>query len=355
MSFLTRISTSLALGGCRRAVRGGCVRRNPSRPRPALDMTTALTHPLPPSSRAGAAPAPDVEIVVPVFNEQLALEGSLRRLHGFLRPRFPFSLADRRRRQREHRRHAGDRPAASYELDRVEVIHLPEKGRGRALRVAWSDGRRARPRVHGRRPVHRPRRAAAAGRAAALRPQRSGHRHAAGAAARTSRGAAERELISRSYNRLLHVVLRARFSDAQCGFKADPRRVAPTACCPPCSTGLVLRHRVAGRGPAPRAADPRGPGRLGRGRRLTGRHRATALGDLRGVARLLLHRSRRASYVGLTSPPDACAMSCGLAHYPRRPRARRPRRAGRLRLTAARPARSSSACSGSRPSSTCGG
>src|SRR5256885_1449910 len=31
---------------------------------------------------------------------------------------------------------------------------------------------------------------------------------------------AKRELISRSYNRILHMVLRARFSDAQCGFKA---------------------------------------------------------------------------------------------------------------------------------------
>ena len=30
----------------------------------------------------------------------------------------------------------------------------------------------------------------------------------------------KRELISRGYNRLLHTVLRARFSDAQCGFKA---------------------------------------------------------------------------------------------------------------------------------------
>ena len=30
----------------------------------------------------------------------------------------------------------------------------------------------------------------------------------------------KREFISRTYNRLLHVVTRARFSDAQCGFKA---------------------------------------------------------------------------------------------------------------------------------------
>jgi hypothetical protein len=37
--------------------------------------------------------------------------------------------------------------------------------------------------------------------------------------ARVTRGP-KRELISRSYNHLLHVVLGARFSDAQCGFKA---------------------------------------------------------------------------------------------------------------------------------------
>src|SRR5205085_2616079 len=37
--------------------------------------------------------------------------------------------------------------------------------------------------------------------------------------ARVVRGA-RREVISRSYNAILHVALRARFSDAQCGFKA---------------------------------------------------------------------------------------------------------------------------------------
>jgi hypothetical protein len=33
----------------------------------------------------------------------------------------------------------------------------------------------------------------------------------------------KRELISRMYNRILHTVLRVRFSDAQCGFKAVRR------------------------------------------------------------------------------------------------------------------------------------
>ncbi len=40
--------------------------------------------------------------------------------------------------------------------------------------------------------------------------------------ARVVRGP-KRELISRAYNRLLHAALRARFSDAQCGFKAVRR------------------------------------------------------------------------------------------------------------------------------------
>ena len=40
--------------------------------------------------------------------------------------------------------------------------------------------------------------------------------------ARVVRGP-KREIISRGYNRLLHATLRARFSDAQCGFKAVRR------------------------------------------------------------------------------------------------------------------------------------
>jgi putative flippase GtrA len=55
-------------------------------------------------------------------------------------------------------------------------------------------------------------------------PLMSGHSDVA-IGSRLARGARvvrgpKRELISRSYNRLLHATLRARFSDAQCGFKA---------------------------------------------------------------------------------------------------------------------------------------
>ena len=52
--------------------------------------------------------------------------------------------------------------------------------------------------------------------------------------ARVVRGP-KRELISRSYNRLLRTVLRARFSDAQCGFKAVTA-TRPGACSPTSAT-----------------------------------------------------------------------------------------------------------------------
>jgi glycosyltransferase involved in cell wall biosynthesis len=162
---------------------------------------------------------PDVAIVVPVYNERLALEGSVRRLHGFLASTFPFSwriviadnasvdgtLAEARR--------------LTYELDRLEVMHLDAKGRGRALRAAWSsiDARvlaymdvDLSTDLNALLPL--------------VAPLLSGHSDLA-IGTRLTDGARvqrslKREVISRSYNRLLRVLLRARFSDAQCGFKA---------------------------------------------------------------------------------------------------------------------------------------
>jgi glycosyltransferase involved in cell wall biosynthesis len=162
---------------------------------------------------------PDVEIVIPVYNERLALEGSIRRLHGFLAATFPFSwrivIADNA---------SSDDTLAiarrlSYELRGVEVIHLPAKGRGRALRAAWS--------ASGAQVLCYMDVDLSTDLAALLplvAPLLSGHSEVA-IGTRLARGAhvercRRRELISRAYNRLVRLALRARFSDAQCGFKA---------------------------------------------------------------------------------------------------------------------------------------
>jgi glycosyltransferase involved in cell wall biosynthesis len=179
-----------------------------------------------PTAQSLAPPVstPLVEVVVPVYNEQAILPLSIRRLHAFLARDFPFAsritIADNA---------SGDRTLEIAErlaiaLDGVRVIHIDAKGRGRALRTAWSasdadvvaymdvdlstDLRALLP---------------------LIAPLLSGHSELA-IGSRLARGARvvrgrKRELISRSYNRLLHATLRSRFSDAQCGFKAGRRDV----------------------------------------------------------------------------------------------------------------------------------
>src|SRR4051812_46146169 len=79
----------------------------------------------------------DVEIVVPVYNEERTLAASIERLHAFVSREFPFSwqivIADNASSDRtlEVARGLGDA------LDGVAVLQLRQKGRGRALRAAW--------------------------------------------------------------------------------------------------------------------------------------------------------------------------------------------------------------------------
>jgi putative flippase GtrA len=160
----------------------------------------------------------DVEIVVPVHNEQDDLPHTIRRLCAYLRD-FPFTtlitIADNASTDATLRL-ALD---LAGELPDVRVVHLDAKGRGRALREVW---------------------AASTAQVVAymdvdlstdlsallplVAPLLSGHSDVAigsrlSRSARVVRGP-KRELISRSYNLLLRTVLQARFSDAQCGFKA---------------------------------------------------------------------------------------------------------------------------------------
>jgi putative flippase GtrA len=170
-----------------------------------------------------AHPAPprelDVEIVVPVYNEEQALAASIQRLHRFLDTRMPYSwqitIADNASTDitPEIARALAD------DLDRVRVLRVAQKGRGRALRAAWSGSRAAvvaymdvdlSTDLHALLPL--------------VAPLLSGHSEVAigsrlARGSRVTRGP-KREFISRTYNHILRTTLRARFTDAQCGFKA---------------------------------------------------------------------------------------------------------------------------------------
>ncbi len=165
------------------------------------------------------APGALVEIVIPVRNEERDLSPSVRRLHDYLVHQFPFAaritIADNgsddgtwaRARELEE------------EFPEVRAVRLPQPGRGGALRSIWlaSDAD-----VCAYMDVD-----LSTGLNAFLplvAPLVSGHSDVA-IGTRLARGARvvrgpRREIISRCYNLLLHTALGTGFSDAQCGFKA---------------------------------------------------------------------------------------------------------------------------------------
>src|SRR4051794_202602 len=78
-----------------------------------------------------------VEIVVPVHNEEHVLDQSVTRLRWFLAKHFPFEIGIT---VIDNASTDGTLQVAQrLERDGVKVLHLDEKGRGRALRAAWSE------------------------------------------------------------------------------------------------------------------------------------------------------------------------------------------------------------------------
>ncbi|MGW0893560.1 glycosyltransferase [Saccharopolyspora sp. NPDC002578] len=160
-----------------------------------------------------------VDLVIPVHNEERSLPGCLQVLREHLERDFPFhwsiTVVDNASTDATLR----VANEMSEAMPNVRVLHLDRKGRGLALRTAWgysdadvvvymdvdlSTGLDAllplvAPLVNGHSDLA------------------IGSRLAPGS--RTVRGA-KRELISRGYNKVVRWTHGARFSDAQCGFKA---------------------------------------------------------------------------------------------------------------------------------------
>ncbi len=168
---------------------------------------------------------PVLDVVVPVYNEEATLADSVYRLHRHLRDQFPFpariTIADNASVDGTPRIAEG----LAAELEDVRVVRLEQKGRGRALHVVWSTSDAP---VLAYMDVDLSTDLAAL--APLVAPLISGHSDLAigtrlGRGARVVRGP-KREIISRCYNLILKSALAARFSDAQCGFKAIRADVA---------------------------------------------------------------------------------------------------------------------------------
>jgi putative flippase GtrA len=163
--------------------------------------------------------AADVEVVVPVHNEQDDLAASVGRLYSYLTRNFPLTwlitIVDNASTDSTWAiacRLARDVPG-------VRALYLAQKGRGRALRTAWLQSEAS---VVAYMDVD-----LSTGLDALLplvAPLTSGHSDVAigsrlASGARVVRGP-KREFISRMYNFILRATLHNSFSDAQCGFKA---------------------------------------------------------------------------------------------------------------------------------------
>ncbi len=180
----------------------------------------------PPAHAIAENPSPTdryaVDIVVPVYNEARVLEASVRRLRSFLDTEFVFGAVVTIVDNGSTDGTASIARELADAIPGVRAICLTEKGRGRALRRAWLDSdativaymdvdlstdlRALLPLVA---------------------PLLSGHSDVS-IGSRLTRGSrvvrgAKREAISRGYNLILRTVMRAKFSDAQCGFKAIRR------------------------------------------------------------------------------------------------------------------------------------
>ena len=169
---------------------------------------------------------PLVEVVLPAYNEEEDLSRSVETLVAYLRelPQYAWRVLVADNASTDGTLATAQALAETY--SEVEVFHLQQKGRGRALRAAWlrsdadavcymdvdlSTDLEALPHLitavlHGGYDV-----------AIGTRLAR---------ASRVYKRTLKREVISRCYNLLIKAMFWTRFSDAQCGFKALNRAAA---------------------------------------------------------------------------------------------------------------------------------
>lgn len=194
---------------------------------PTLEEVDSATEALGPehTSPLSLHHPPVVEVAIPVHNEEAVLETSARRLRTYLDESFPFETTIRivDNASTDGTWDVATRLASS--LPGVRALHLGEKGKGRAIRAAWSTSTAEivcymdvdlSTDLGGLLPL--------------VAPLLSGHSDVS-IGSRFARGAhvlrgARRELVSTVYNVLLRGVLRPGFTDSTCGFKAARRETA---------------------------------------------------------------------------------------------------------------------------------
>lgn len=187
-----------------------------------LDTPRGMVNPSPRPQPVGN---PVLDVVIPVYNEELSLEASVRTVHDYLVQHFAYPFRITVADNASVDGTLGKAQELAQQLPAVRVVHLEQKGRGRALKQVWSESDAA---VLAYMDVDLSTDLSAL--APLVGALMSGHSDVA-IGSRLAHGAnvvrgPKREFISRSYNFILRGALGARFTDAQCGFKAIRADVA---------------------------------------------------------------------------------------------------------------------------------
>jgi glycosyltransferase involved in cell wall biosynthesis len=164
---------------------------------------------------------------VPVYNEQAALVRNIPKLCSYLESYLPYrwSVVIVDNASTDSTLATARELAAHYHPRRLSVLHLKEKGRGRALKAAWLASEAD---ILTYMDVDLSTNLCSF--LSLVAPLASGHSDLA-IGSRLLKGAMvtrqwKREVISRCYNLLIKLLFGNRFTDAQCGFKALKTSVA---------------------------------------------------------------------------------------------------------------------------------
>ncbi len=164
-----------------------------------------------------------IEVVVPIYNEEKELRTNILRLYHFLEKKnlsnkWRIMIADNASNDDSGR--IGKK--LSKEYAHIHYLHLPKKGRGRAVKEAWS---RSKADLYFYMDVdlstdlaHLP---------AMVKALAKNYHIAIGsrllADSKVVNRPMKREILSRGYNMLIKLLFQTNFSDAQCGFKGVTR------------------------------------------------------------------------------------------------------------------------------------
>lgn len=166
-----------------------------------------------------------VEVVIPIYNEEKELEGSLKKLHSFLDKKLTnyiwhITIADNA--STDKSLEIGK--SIGKKLSKVSIVHFDKKGRGMAVKKVWEKSKAdiavymdvdLSTDLGNLLPL--------------LSALKKDYDIAIGSRllseSKVVNRPLKREILSRGYNILIKLFFHVHFSDAQCGFKAVTRKV----------------------------------------------------------------------------------------------------------------------------------